>query len=1000
MEDSKLKSIIKSNSLKGLLLTGTIISGFAFATSAIAQDAPKSEEVVVVTGSRLIQTNPLNATATSPVTAISAVEIKASGVTRVEDLVNDMPQAFAAQNANVSNGATGTATVNLRGLGASRTLVLVDGRRLPYGSPLSVPADLNSIPTPLVARVDVLTGGASAVYGSDAIAGVVNFIMRKDINGIEINAQHGYYAHSNDYDGPGNLRAVLAAKQATNPSQFKMPADDVITGRSTEISLALGSNLADDKGHITAYMGYRNNAAVLQKDFDYSACTIGGVAGNGTDFVCGGSSTSYPGRFTDFATFNKTIDTAGTGNDFRNFASATDQYNYGPTNYYQRPDERYIFGAYGNYEINKNAELFTSLMFTDYSSVAQIAPSGVFGVSTKIGCNNPLLSAQQAATFGCTAADIAAGTIIDNTGDNGGTTYVYRRNVEGGPRQDDLHYQTFRGVVGLKGDLLEGFTYDLSAQYSRVEMTRTYLNEFSIKRSSEALDVVPDPVTGAPICRVKLTDSASACVPYNIWKIGGVTQAALNYVSGTGVQTGNTTQSVVTYAIQGDLGKHGIKSPWAEDGVQVGFGIEQRREGIVSVPDYEFYSGDLAGQGGPTIGLQGSTSTTDLFFEGKIPLVNGKPFAYSLGLDTAYRASKLSSGKSVTTYKVGLDWAPVQDIRFRGSYQKAARAANVIEMFAAQGAGLTSDIETDPCSDAGALVVGSALRTRCLATGVPVGNLGNGSVLDSPAQQYNGFFGGNPNLNPETSETKTIGFQFRPTFLKGLNISVDWFDITVEGLISTVGTYNTLNACYALGDAASCAKIVRAPSGSLWAGNGYIQDLNTNIGGLATTGVDVNAVYRLNLADFGLEKFGKLDFNLVGTYLDKLETDPGVPGLAKYDCVGKFGGNCGTPNPQWRHRLRTAWLTPWNVTLSTTWRYYGDVTNGGTAIGSTLPEYNYIDLGASINLKNDLVLRAGIDNVLDDDPPMTAVAGTNGNTYPQIYDSLGRFMFVGVTKKF
>jgi len=358
------------------LLTSTMICGafaLAFASGpAFAQEAPSPQaapmgavandqetdtqvsqddeavEAVVVTGSRIARPNLVT---TSPVTQVTGEDVDVEGVTRVEDLINELPQAFAAQGSNISNGASGTATVNLRGLGASRTLVLIDGRRLPYGSPSSTAADLNLIPGQLIQRVEVLTGGASAVYGSDAVSGVVNFIMQKDFEGIQIDAQYSFFQHNNDYDGPGNLREVISRRAATNPAQFRIPEDNVSDGWTKEITLLMGVSTPDGRGNITAYAGYRNSDAVLQAGRDYSSCAIGSAGA--TEFTCGGSGTSFPGRFTDFganagsgrSSFNFTLDPAGAGNTFRPFVNSRDQYNFGPLNYYQRPDERYVLGA-------------------------------------------------------------------------------------------------------------------------------------------------------------------------------------------------------------------------------------------------------------------------------------------------------------------------------------------------------------------------------------------------------------------------------------------------------------------------------------------------------------------------------------------------------------------------------------------------------------------------------------------------------------------------------
>ena len=425
---------MKIQTIRERLLASTMIAGAAMVAMAATPAMAQEDEVesIVITGSRIPQPNLIT---TSPVTQVTGEDVDVAGVTRVEDLVNQLPQAFAAQNSTVSNGATGTATVSLRNLGADRTLVLIDGRRMGYGSPNDAAADLNQIPGQLVERVEVLTGGASAVYGSDALAGVVNFIMRRNFEGVQLDVQYGFYQHNNDYDGPGNLRAVIAGRAATNPSQFQLPDDNVMDGYSREATLVIGTGTDDGRANVTAYLSYRNNDFVIGGQRDYSSCSLGGFSG--ANFTCGGSGTSFPGSFihggpgadgvygtdlpgpdgilgTDddvpdaFSADDGVTQTIGAGGTFVPYNAATDQYNFGPLNYFQRPDERYSFGAFAEYEINEHAEIYADVMFTDYSSVAQIAPSGIFGNTSTINCGNPLLSAQQAGVIGCTPADIIA----------------------------------------------------------------------------------------------------------------------------------------------------------------------------------------------------------------------------------------------------------------------------------------------------------------------------------------------------------------------------------------------------------------------------------------------------------------------------------------------------------------------------------------------------------------------------------------------------------------
>ena len=976
------------------LLATTIITGAAlaaFAAPAFAQTAsPETDTVdeIVVTGSRIPQANLVT---TSPVTQVTAEAIKVQGVTRVEDLVTQLPQAFTSQNSTVSNGASGTATVSLRNLGSDRTLVLIDGRRMGYGSPADTAADLNQIPAQLVERVEVLTGGASAVYGSDAIAGVVNFIMKKDLEGIQINAQYGMYQHNNDYDGTGNVRAEIARRALTNPAEFKLPDDNVSDGESRDITISMGVSSPDGKGNILAYAGYRSNNPILQGERDYSACTIAAPnAGSGPNtYSCGGSGTSAAGQFTDFGANAFTV----SGNTFVPFNAATGQYNFGPANYYQRPDERYTLGAFGHYELNEHVEAFTQLMFSDYQSVAQIAPSGAFFNTATLNCGNPLMSAQQLATIGCTPALIAAdGTV---------PFYVGRRNVEGGGRQDSLTFQSFRAVVGLRGLITDGWNYDVAAQFSRVRLARTYLNEFSIRRLTNALDVVS--VGGVPTCRSVANGTDANCVPYNVFQTGGVTQAALDYLQVPLINTGETTQQVVTAAVTGDLGTYGIQSPYAASGVKVAFGAEYRRDALSNTFDITFTSGDGAGQGSAPQNIAGSADVIDAFGEIQIPLADDQSWAYSASVDAAYRHSEYDS-LSTDTYKFGADYAPIKDIRLRASFSHAVRAPNVVELFSAQSVALTG-LGGDPCGAGG-----TATLAQCVATGVPAANY-QSPGLNNAADQYNALFGGNPDLTPEESDTITAGIVLTPSFLPGFSASVDYFNIELENAISTLDPTTTVDSCYSDNLASACALINRNPAnGSLWVGSGFIEATNINIGGVKTAGVDVNVSYGFDLADIGAPSYGTVGLAMVGTWVDKLEDDDGLGQASSIrDCVGFYGNTgCGVPNPEWRHRVRASWNTPWDVSLAGTWRYYSSVEYGSslgtfpTRLDHELESQNYFDISADWQITDTISGRVGVNNVFDRDPPLTYSGDTskNGNTYGQIYDTLGRFMFVSVSANF
>ena len=586
--------------------------------------------------------------------------------------------------------------------------------------------------------------------------------------------------------------------------------------------------------------------------------------------------------------------------------------------------------------------------------------------------------------------------------------YIGRRNVEGGGRQQQFSQQGYRGVVGLRGAINEVWDYDVSAQYSSGVGNVVTANYFVEDRIERALDVVS--VAGVPTCQSVIDGSDPNCVPWNPFTPGGITQAQLDYLQAQGLQIGKLTQEIFNGIVQGDLSGYGVKLPWASDGVQVVFGAEYRSDTLDNDVDALQEAFQLAGSGGPTIGITGSTKVNDLFFEAKVPIAQDRAFAESLSFDTAYRYSDYGSGVQTDTYKLGMEWAPVSDIRFRASYQRAVRAANIVELFTAQGFNLF-DLNGDPCGiDA---PNANATSAECIASGVPasfydgVGDLAERGALDSPAGQYNFLAGGNPALAPEESDTQSFGIILTPRFAPGLNMTVDWFNIKVDEAISIFQPSDTLNACYNNNDAAACSRIRRNAIGSLWVGTGNVIATNINIGSLEATGIDVNVGY----SEVEIGRFGSLNFSLVGTYFDELIIEPG-PGVALYDCVGAYSGACGTPTNEWRHMFRTSWETPWDVDLSVGWRFFSSTTGitdfnpnlplPANRIDRTAPAESYFDLSANWAVTEKASVVLGINNVLDDNPTLSAGTGTtgNGNTYPQTYDALGRYVFMRATLTF
>lgn len=950
-------------SLGALAPTAPVTSDAADRTPAVAE--------VVVTGSLLRQPN---LTATSPLTTVSNQEFKLQGATNVEDVLNTLPSVFASQNSGLSNGATGTATVDLRGLGANRTLVLIDGRRVGSSDPSDTGAvDLNLIPASLISRVDIVTGGASAIYGSDAIAGVVNFVMQHDFEGVRLDGNFEDFEH-------GNHNSYVEGLESDRG--FNAPTGATSGGARIDVTAVIGANAPDGKGNVTAYLGYRHIDAVTQAGYDYSGCSL---AESGKGYACSGSGTTTSARF---------ITSAGDTyldpktNALRAYNSATDAYNYAPANYYQRPDTRYTAGFFAHYEINPKLEVYSDFMFMDDDSTAQIAPSGLFGQSFTIPCSNGMLTTAELSSF-CGGG--TAGSFDAN---------ILRRNVEGGDRQDILRHQEFRGVIGARGDLDNVWHYDVYAEMTQTTMNDESTGDISLSRAQAALSGCSSSYTSLTLL--------TGCTPYNIFSAGGVSQAALNYIEVDAFESSKITQQVTNATLTGDLGKYGLKSPWASDGLSVALGTEYRREALNLSVDTEYSSGDLAGAGGATLPVSGSYDVYELFGEMRAPLISDKPFVKDLSIDGAYRFSDYSTVGTTSTYSIEGNYSPSRDIRFRVSYNRAERAPNITELYASQTV-TDGALTTDNCS--GATPVYTA--AQCARTGVTAAEYGN--VTTNSAAQYNGMTGGNPDLKPEVANTYSGGIVFTPSFIPNLSVTLDYFNIFISGVIEEISAQNVLNDCATTGNSFDCSLVHRSSTGSLWLGtSGYVTDTLVNAGSLQTSGADAQVDYRWKIPQVAGHDLGRMSFDFMGTYLASYVSE-NVPGSgSKYDCAGFYGSTCGTPNPVWRHKFRATWTSPWNFDVSAQWRYIGsvrtdgDIANVGDTVYSAdekIPAISYMDLTVSMKIKDRYTFRVGCKNVFDQDPPivgsnsLTGVYG-NGNTFPGTYDVLGRNVFAGVTADF
>lgn len=1018
LENPRLRMAVR------LALTGgTLAASFGAANADQATTEPAAAETtlqeVVVTGSRIAAPN---AVSISPVTFVSALDIQQSGQTQVADLLNQLPQVFADQGSNIVNGGVGTETVNLRGLNSKRTLVLVDGFRLGYGDPRAGGggADINQVPAALIDSVEVLTGGASSVYGADAVAGVVNFKLNDHFEGVKLVANAGIYSHSNNNNQ--NVQTDLANYNAATGNTFAAAPGNTTGGATEDLTFIAGLNSADGNGNATVYATYRHIEAVVQSKYSYGACTFGsGYSTSGGQFSCAGSSTAATGRFTQTTPTGTTLSntTVGPGGVLVPFTNAY-RFNFGPLNYYMTPDQHYTAGAFLHYEFNEHATVYSQTTFMDDKQVLQIAPSGAFYGPYSTNCANPLLTPSELTTW-------CGGSTVGMTQN----LLIGRRNVEGGNRQDDVEHTDWRQVLGVKGKINDAWDYDTSWQYSIVNLADTYNNDVSIEKINYALNVVnfvpansPPGTKPVPTCAVTAaggapsqTGLAFGCVPWNIFNPGGVTPAQAAYLNTPGLNRGSITQTIVDANVTGDLGKYGVQMPWASSGLKTNIGTEWRDVYSQNIADQEFADGDLAGQGGAKPSVQGGIVNWDAFVEARMPILEDKPFAKQLDVETGYRYSTYQQGWKTNTYKFGVDWAPIQDVRVRGSFQRAVRAPNVIELYSPQSVAL--DGNTDPC--AGAAVAGKVngnTAAQCAKTGVQAGQFGN--ITPNSAAQYNGLTGGNPTLQPETALTTSIGLQLTPSFIPNFRVNIDYFDIKIENVIQTVGADTILKEC--LTADLFCQDIHRSAIGSLWIGTtGYVTDALANVGQLEEKGADLDVAYSLEIG-----KMGKLHFGLAGTYLNDYTVTPIEANGRNYNCAGYYGLACssvtagaGTPVFRWRHIFRTTWSTPWyGIDVSMAWRYFSPVqleslsynplisapagatiANGGISnTDQRIPSYNYLDLTTSMKISDKMSVRVGVNNVLDKSPPVIGATNLpstsgNGNTFPQVYDWGGRYIF-------
>lgn len=950
---------IGATSLAG---TGLACAQDASAPAAAPADADATTlDRIQVTGSRI---SIPGLTTNSPVMTVDREEINRNQPVTAEDFLKILPGATPAIGPGVNNGANGGATINLRGLGDNRTLVLMDGRRVVPFNLFGV-VDTNVIPLALIDSVDLVTGGASAVYGADAVSGVVNFVLKRNFEGVEVNTSYG--------------------------QSSKQDADR----RNTTVTM--GVNLDDGKGNVVLSVGKTDNDALLQGARDYSVFTL-----DSTDGSQGGSSVAIPTRIGGIGQFNP--DTGG-------FGGINQRFNYNPYNYFQTALDRWQATALARYEVNEHAEAYAQVLYTRSDVSSQVAPGGLFGAAFDIGIGNPMIPEparqQLCSTFGVAAADCRVGSSSTVN------AAVLRRSTELGTRTTDFQNKVFQTTLGVRGKINDNWRYD--AYWSHGEADQLVVNGgfLSYTRSQQALLSTDG---------INCVDPSGGCIPINLWgKEGTFDPKTKKFLEVITFATQRVEQEVWSGTINGDLGDE-FKSPWADYPIGLAFGLEGRKVDAMNQADAASRDpNEVQGAGGANPDVRGDLTLREAYVETIVPLISGKTGAYALNFEGGYRHTQFKSGQTDVdygSYKYGLEWAPIETLRFRGMFQRATRAPNVNELFQP----LTSSLDNsavDPCQASELAKVGgptSATGALCVATGVPAAILNSANGIDGPnSGQAYAYIGGNPILGPEKADTQTLGLVWQPT--ENLSVTLDYWKIDIKDAITRPLLGDALFGCYdqKLNPTLSvshpmCQLMVGARNptdGSLNEGaRGPFLD-RSNKGRIRTDGWDLGVRYGIPLSN----EWGRLDFALDLTKTDSFDYQAD-PLVNNYDCVGVYGVSCNVAAGiiyDYKSSFRAVWSVK-DFELGLNWRHLSSVDVEPGPITwyqpyTSIDAYDYFDLTMAYELPWNARVNFTVTNLADKKPPVVggnigSTTYNSGNTFPQYYDTLGRYFTLGLTMRF
>ncbi|MEM9838495.1 MAG: TonB-dependent receptor [Pseudomonadota bacterium] len=926
------------------MLTATSLLAISVGQSWAQEDDEKSD-VLIITGSRIERSD---LESTSPVSILDREALDISGVNAIQNILNELPQTgvpgLTDTNSNFSTIGGGVNNVNLRNLGSNRTLVLVNGRRHIGGIAGSPVVDLNMVPAPLVERIDVVTGGASAVYGSEALAGVINQIYRDDFEGIEINGRYG--------------------------------AANAGGANETDISITAGGNFAGDRGNAVVYLGYSDRGALDAADRSISESDA--VNSSFGPFGAIG----IPGA--GFVTLDR-----DTGLYNKPFVNAEDGFDRNAIRLIRIPTERVQFNTNLTYELNDNMTFFSESSYANVGSEQQLEPT-IIGQFISVGSvpninmpvDNPFLPDETRALI--LAADPTA------------TEVTFRRRfTELGPRSTETQRQIFRTLLGVKGELPEsmgGLDYELYYQWGRLTRDQVNGGIANTLNVFNALRTEPDG-SGGFQCADELSRSLG-CVPVNFFGADTVQGAALDFISTTAQTTARATQEVFAGTVTGDL----MELPAGDVGFAAGF--EWRSEESAFTSDALAQTGLTTNNTTPSIA--GGYEVTEGFIEVNVPLVAEQPLAHYLGVEGAFRYADYTTIGSTTAFKVAGTWKPVRELAIRGGYNTAVRAPFINELFNPGSETFRNYI--DPCNFGGAGGLSADGRTEYAAESAEVqarcATIPGTATLDQGAQNIfsaGGLAAGNPNLEEETATTYTVGAVYSPSFVENLNLAVDYYNITIEDAIANFSAQDTVDQCVRQPDFPNnpfCSLISRNPTSGLVE---RIDALAINVAEFQADGIDFAADYAFDVGEVAMRA------NVTGNYRIQ-ETRLPFQNATELDDASEVGSQNwsvnGTLVADWQ-MIRAAWSVRYigGVNIDNE-----NPTAGPADANGEIDPFLYHDINFNYQLTDQVALQLGVDNLFDEEPPFLG-QGVNGdvvgtNTAADIYDAIGRFTYVGFRATF